>query len=368
MSNRSSANITDAPPRRARRSAGLIASRERKVPFALKTARVCLIGHDLGIWELAHALQACHVTVAGLITTVSESEAQTNPICAYLRSQDMYRSVQETARALAVPLVETPDPNAPEAIDALTQRLRANVVISYSAPILRRGFLDAVGGWVFNLHGSAAQPVYRGRGGPSWMILNDVREGTVLWHWVDTGVDSGNLAFQRRVAWPQPAYPIDIMRAAVEQCRPMARRFVELWESGAMPCIPQVIGRTRYFPSLDTARDGLMRWDWSPEQAERFIRAFGWPYAGAGAWYESNTREAQRVCIARAGIGKPPQPALHPFCNGVIANYAAGGAVDVICGGGTLCIQTLRRGMEEIPAAELIRKGGRFINEPRQAG
>jgi methionyl-tRNA formyltransferase len=86
------------------------------------------------------------------------------------------------------------DPGTLRALGALRADLALSVSFGY---ILRREFLDLFPGGVVNLH-AGLLPWNRGAHGNVWSILERTPAGATL-HWVDEGIDTGDLIAQRAV-------------------------------------------------------------------------------------------------------------------------------------------------------------------------
>ena len=192
------------------------------------------------------------------------------------------------------------------------------------------------------------------------MILNGETETALSIHYIlDHGIDTGDLIQQYPFDIPADAYPIDIYRIAsgiiLERCPSV----VSMIADGSAPSIRQNAERSTYFPRLYTLTDGCLRFDLSPSEFERFVRAFGWPYAGPHCSYGNQT-----LRVARCRVLEEPGH-YHPFTNGlVIHRDTDAGTVQVIVGGGVVEIISLRDGNDEVPAADRLRTSRRLSVRP----
>jgi methionyl-tRNA formyltransferase len=271
------------------------------------------------------------------------------------RNSEIYASVFECASEHGLELVETEDVNGADAIAAIRGR-HLDAAMSFSARwILRREVLDLFDGRVLNLHASPL-PLYRGGGGPSWMIMNGHTRSAIVLHLVDLGVDSGPVVLRAEADVGVPApYPFDHFKVQRRLARELLERFFEGVRAGARFTLePLDLTRGTYFPRLRTEVNGVIDWHWPAADIERTIRAFGWPYRGASTW--SGDR---RLLVARAEL-RDPGERFHPFMAGLAIGVAADGGVRVVCGDGSLTVVSLRSGAAERPASEVIRIGERL--------
>ncbi len=330
----------------------------RKIPWPRQDVCVCLIGYSGALFEVASVLAEGNVKIGTVVSHLRDAKPKEG-IEGALAENGLFPSLREIAEKADAPFLYLPDPNAPDAIDQIREK-GVNLVLSLSAPILKPAFIDAFDGWVFNFHGSHH---YRGRAGLSWIILNGFSEDAVVLHWIDYGIDTGDVVAEAPYNWSDDAYPLDLFRAERPCIENLTRNFLAMLADGAIPKIPQNPSRP-YFPSLITNEDGWIDWNWSPEEAKLAVRGFGWPYQGASALLENACRsERGRVQIGRCLV---PRGALntHPLANGCILASQKEGDIDVACGGGVLRIKTFRQGNDEIPAGNLARAGMRLRKGP----
>ena len=127
-------------------------------------------------------------------------------------------------------------------------------------------------GWV-NVHFSYL-PFYRGNSPIEWMILSGEEQGGVTYHWIDSGIDRGDIIAQARVPiGARDDYPAVFDRAdqaAWELGQRLWDRDPTLW-----PRKPQNGGRGSYLP-LRTEKDRRVGRATRPLTADRLIRAEAW--------------------------------------------------------------------------------------------
>lgn len=324
----------------------------------MRRLRLGLLGYSGFLEAIGGALVEAGAELACLATHAAET-GEANPVEAAMAARGLHRPMAEIAAALGIPLLRLPDPNAEAAIASL-KAAGADAVLSCSAPILRRPFIEAFEGRVFNFHGSRT---YRGRAGWSWLILNDVRDDAVVLHWVDAGIDTGDWIAAAGFTIPAGAYPADVAAAQLPAFRELSLRLAGMLAEGVVsrerPAAPRP-----YLPSLSTERDGALDWSWEAAQIERCVRAFGWPYGGAAARLQHADRttvSAVRIARVEPAAGPP----MHPKTYGCVLGRRPGGGVEVACRGGSVSVLGLRRGAEEAPASDVVRLGMRFVEMAR---
>src|SRR4030066_979230 len=89
--------------------------------------------------------------------------------------------------------------NSPENLDVLA-RYKADIFVSMSFnQILKKRIIDMAPRGFINCH-AGALPYYRGRNILNWALINDAREFGVTVHYVNEGIDTGDIIAQRKTA------------------------------------------------------------------------------------------------------------------------------------------------------------------------
>jgi methionyl-tRNA formyltransferase len=318
------------------------------------------MGQGLEICRMAEGLPRLGHDVVGLVTYPKEQHTAD-----WLEHQSeekagLYASVFETAERLAIPLLEAAEVDDAAGVNWLAER-KIDLVVSFRLrSILKEPVLELFEGRIINIH-IGHLPHYRGSGAMSWMILNGERSSAVTYHLIEEEVDRGPIVHHETFEIPEGAYPIDIHRAASAAILRSYSTVVSMFATNTTNRIRQPSLAGTYFPRLDTLRDGAIDFSYKPEHFVRFTRAFGWPYAGAHCFIDG----AQQVFLGRVKCD-PDGRAFHPFLNGlVIATEPPVGSATVVTGGGAVVIQTVRDGVEEIPATDVLATGKRLRSAAR---
>lgn len=149
------------------------------------------------------------------------------------QGQKRYYSVEAVASHYGIP-VETPsDVNAPEFLERL-RRNNVDLILSVSCPqIFKEELIKLPCKGCLNIHG-ADLPEYRGIMPSFWMLANGLTEAAVTIFFVNTGIDTGQVAGKRRF----PILPEDtlhslIVRSKHQACE-LALEVLDQIESGTV--------------------------------------------------------------------------------------------------------------------------------------
>lgn len=152
------------------------------------------------------------------------------------------------------------------------------LVNSYSM-ILPKEILDIPSKGTLNIHG-ALLPKYRGANVLNWVLINGEKETGVTIHYVDEGIDTGDIIVQRKVK-------INFIDTALTLKKKLARTTEILLKREWSNIIKVGIKRTTQDNSLATTvyrrkpEDGLFDWSEPPIKIYNLIRALVKPYPGA---------------------------------------------------------------------------------------
>jgi methionyl-tRNA formyltransferase len=242
--------------------------------------------------------------------------------------------VKQLAEALGLPVFQPENPNAEEPL----QRLRALapdclVVVAYGA-ILSKELLTVARLGALNLHASLL-PHYRGASPIAQAILDGVPGTGVTTMWMDEGIDTGDVIYQRYV----PILPEETAGALSERLSHLGARLLvdtlRAVERGEAPRHPQAREAGRYCRKL-RKEQGVIDWATAPEPLVRHVRAMTpWPGAqtaleavGASALIVEEARVLDEIAREAAPGSVLPQSAVGPTSGVPVA--CAGGAVEVL--------------------------------------
>lgn len=220
--------------------------------------------------------------------------------------------------------------------------------------ILKETFLHEFKDKVLNIH-TTPLPKYRGAASDSWMILNG-EWGTVQYgciHFIDKGIDTGDIIAKEKYIIPQKCYPIDIFKSRMNVYKVLLPKGLKkLEEKGFVP-LKQNNDEATTFPRLYAPDDGKLYFSYSSDELIRFIYAFGYPYAGAFC-YLNNTK----IHILEAVLNR--DMSFHPFATGLIFGKDKSGNYKVATKDGYLLIKRIEVHGQVKNQSEVFKLGKRL--------
>ena len=202
--------------------------------------------------------------------------------------------------------------------------------------IFKKKLISYFKGNLFNIHNSFL-PNERGGAAYSWRILNDIKILGNTIHQIDEGVDTGKILLRIKYRVKNnKLFPLDAMLLEHKKCKILINNYLKLLINNKKnKLINQEHNKSYYFPRLETEINGLINWDWSTNDIEKFIRAFSYPYPGAYSFYLN-----KKVHILEAYIEKTSKK-FHPFLNGKIFTVLKNKSIRMIAGGKSLIIKKI---------------------------
>jgi methionyl-tRNA formyltransferase len=205
----------------------------------------------------------------------------------------------------------------------------------------------------FNVH-PGPLPEYAGLNAPSWAILRGERMHGVTVHWMDAGIDTGEIAYEARFEIEPGDTAFTLSAKGVRATLPLLQALLEA-AAADPPEIPRQ--KQRAVPGRYHGREvpsgGRIDWGAPADQIERFVRAVDHgPFASPCAATLPSVGEVEVVRVARTGQATDAAP-------GTLGGPVPGGAL-VACADEWLLVAKLRLGGVLYGAAELLEKFGAF--------
>lgn len=204
--------------------------------------------------------------------------------------------------------------------------------------------LASLGG--INYHPSLL-PKYRGGNAIAWAIICGEKETGVTIHYIDEGVDTGDIILQESV----PIDPDDTtVSLYFNKLYPLGVRLsaeaVRLIREGRAPRIPQDGRLASYQPVLQE-KDTVIDWRQAAGTIYNLVRGSA-PFPGAGA-----TFRGERVVVAEA---RPQEGGGSAAAPGTIVEVLPDRGLLVATGRGALLVKTVQSGKEKTPAGQWAEK------------
>lgn len=204
-----------------------------------------------------------------------------------------FDSTDETLKLFAkthnIPYIKAQNINSPEFLEQI-KPFECDIFVSMSFnQIFKEPLISTPRLHTINCH-AGKLPFYRGRNILNWALINDEKEFGISVHYVDSGIDTGDLILQR-------TYPINdkddystLLHTAHTECAEVLFNALCLLHSGKAERIPQKsIHEIGFYCPARIKGDEWIEWHKTSREIFNFIRALNTPDLGAKT--RTNTQE-----------------------------------------------------------------------------
>jgi len=190
-------------------------------------------------------------------------------------------ALPDYAERLGVPFLTDPDVNRPSFRDTLRD-LGADVHVSMSFDqILTPESIELAPRGFINCH-AGALPFYRGRNVLNWALMNGEDRLGVTVHYVDEGIDTGDIIQQQFVPIAEEDDYASLLDKAIPLCAETLHTALLQMADGRVDPTPQDdIHPIGFYCSRRREGDEWIDWTWSSTRIHNFVRALTPPAPGA---------------------------------------------------------------------------------------
>lgn len=200
-------------------------------------------------------------------------------IIARYDTQDPY--LKKQAELLGIPFLVFQNVNSNEVIGQLsTYNVDINVSMSFNQ-ILRKAIIDSAKMGFVNCH-AGLLPYYRGRNVLNWALINGEKEFGVTVHFVDEGIDTGDIILQQKMdILDNDDYGTLLEKAYVLCADTLCKALCMLCHSHVIVTKQALIHPVGSYCGRRKVGDEYIDWNWNSKRIFNFIRGITKPGPGA---------------------------------------------------------------------------------------
>jgi methionyl-tRNA formyltransferase len=203
-------------------------------------------------------------------------------VCTRFKEPD--KILVEKASKLGIQTLSFQEINHPTAIASIS-KFKADLFVSMSFnQIFKEIFLSSAQLGVVNCH-AGKLPFYRGRNVLNWVLINDEKEFGITVHYVDSGIDTGDIIIQK--SFPitdDDDYQTLLNRASID-CAEILYDGIKLIQAGKVHRKPQSeIDSLGSYHVKRKSGDEFIDWSQSSRAIFNFVRAICIPGPVARTW------------------------------------------------------------------------------------
>lgn len=242
-----------------------------------------------------------------------------------------YPSVEELAlknKIMVFHPVRISDPNCA----AVLKSLNPDLILSLAwRQIFSKEIISIPKIGCINFHG-ALLPKYGGGTPTNWAIIMGEKETGVTAHWIDAGIDTGDIIKQKKVLINDDDTGYSLRQRMDEACVELFEEVMCFVKNGNIPHIKQDLSKSTYFPPRKP-KDGIINWNQSAGDIYNLIRAITYPYPGAFSFING-----KKIFIWESSL-LAPEDKKNNFFPGTILKIKNENEFIVACGSGKLLIK-----------------------------
>ncbi|HZB27561.1 MAG TPA: formyltransferase family protein [Gemmatimonadales bacterium] len=205
----------------------------------------------------------------------------------------------------------------------------------------------------FNLH-PGALPRYAGLNAPSWAIYHGERAHGVTLHWMDSGINTGPIAFAAELPIDDDETGLTLSAKCVRAGLPLLHDLLEAAAKGDVPRMPQPVGPRRYY-GREVPHEGRLIWTESAHRIINFVRACDFaPFASPWGLPRAYLAGREIVVLKANPTGEKSDAAPG------IVGQRIGSDVLVASRDEWVRVRRVQAGSSTFPAADALREGDRF--------
>ena len=256
--------------------------------------------------------------------------------------------------------LETEKINSNETLDAVQQAQPDLLFSAYNMRILKAPLLAIPKDGTVNYH-NGPLPKYRGVNIYSWVIINGENEHGVAWHWVDEGIDTGDVIGRKMFSVAGDETPFTLARKCFQAGVALLDEILDPFLCGQIKAQRQDHSQASYYSFKDTPDDGRIDFAWSSQRIERFARGLDFrPLENTLAYptvsFDGQSFHPRKVIPLQNTSLQTMDP--RPLQPGVIENISDE-TIDVRCGDGVIgltdLLDTQREAVSSVVLADRLR-------------
>lgn len=188
--------------------------------------------------------------------------------------------------------------NSIEFLDSIIH-YRANLAVSMSFnQIIRRNTIEQFEYGFINCH-AGKLPLYRGRNILNWALINDEKEVGVTCHYIDEGIDTGDIILQKTFSITDQDDYSSLLEKAINLCPEVLLESIDLISENRVKVVKQSLKGTYFIQRKEG--DEFINWCWVSRRIFNFVRAITTPGPCAQSWIQIQNKY-YKVIVKKVSI------------------------------------------------------------------
>lgn len=239
-----------------------------------------------------------------------------------------YVDLSPLATTHHIPIYHIRNVNTPSTVDLIRSLMPDIIFVFGCSQLIPPEILDLAPYGCIGSH-PALLPRNRGRHPLIWALIEELPESGLTFFYLDNGVDSGDILWQRSFPITQEDDANTLYHKILELAKEAIAEFLPQLQSGTAPRTPQDHEQASYWRKR-TAKDGEILWKKSARDCYNLIRALTRPYPGAHTFLNGT----ERVTIWKSRLRQASQHSSENLPGTLVQTTSEG--ILILCGSGML--------------------------------
>ncbi len=224
---------------------------------------------------------------------VKDLEVKISFICARYESKD--ETLKDLAKFHNIDYLKDKNVNSDKFISIL-KKYNCDLFISMSFnQIFKPKIINLTKYKIINCH-AGKLPFYRGRNVLNWVLINDEKDFGITVHYVDEGIDTGDIIIQKIFQITDSDNYKTILEKAYVECANILYEAVSMFKKGNVKAYKQnELANTSSYFSKRKEGDEILNWNQTSREIFNFVRAICRPGPVARAFINLNEMKINKV-------------------------------------------------------------------------
>jgi len=202
---------------------------------------------------------------------VSDKRLEISFIVPRYTSQDSV--LEDWAKKLGVDFIPMENVNSKDSVNIL-KNYKADIFVSMSFnQILKKEVINIPEKGFINCH-AGALPFYRGRNVLNWVLINDEKEFGVTVHYIDEGIDTGDIILQEKSLITDDDSYKTLLGKAIDLCdKTLYKALLNILNGENQRIKQEEIHPVGSYFGIRKEGDEWINWEWTSRTIFNFIRA-----------------------------------------------------------------------------------------------
>jgi len=224
---------------------------------------------------------------------IIDSDIKFSFIC--VRNDSTDETLKNLAKKYNIDFLRHKNVNSSEFISIIA-KYNCDLFVSMSFnQIFRSKFINLAKYKTINCH-AGKLPFYRGRNILNWVLINDEKEFGITVHYVDEGIDTGDIILQRNFKITHQDNYKSLLEKAHIECANILFDTILLFKKGNVKAYKQTeVHPVGFYCSARKLGDEILNWNQKSREVFNFVRAICRPGPSARAFIKKKEMKINKV-------------------------------------------------------------------------